>query len=270
MRSMAAAASLTVAMWPTRWRWATVLLGSLTVGLIGFAVISSDWHSASDVVGGWCISIAWVACARPRPSASPSDVSRGRFARADSEQSWALPLERHRFPSLRTAASHALPSEADVQCSFREIDAGRRRAQIRWRPCRRRSRTRICWCRRRGCHCECGWTTAETIRTSSSASTSRHPRAIWKVAKINAGVPPIASTDDELAQSNSRGGSRVSATCTRRRARRRIRSPTSSSLTSSSTQIVRRIRTAASALTLSRSCPQFAPSDAKCAPMRSS
>jgi len=71
MRSMAAAASLTVAAWPTRWRWPTALLGALVVGLIGIAVVYHSWHWTSDVLGGWCVSVAWVAAVwlafRPLP-----------------------------------------------------------------------------------------------------------------------------------------------------------------------------------------------------------
>jgi membrane-associated phospholipid phosphatase len=61
MRSMAAAAALTVVVWPTRWRWPTALLGAFVVGLVGIAVVYNSWHWASDVLGGWCISVAWVA-----------------------------------------------------------------------------------------------------------------------------------------------------------------------------------------------------------------
>ena len=61
MRSMAAAASLTVVAWPTRWRWPTALVGALVVGLIGIAVVYHEWHWTSDVLGGWCVGVAWVA-----------------------------------------------------------------------------------------------------------------------------------------------------------------------------------------------------------------
>src|SRR5262249_41759382 len=61
MRSMAAGAALTVVMWPTRWRWATTLLCALVVGLGGLAVVSEGGQWASDVLGGWCISVAGVA-----------------------------------------------------------------------------------------------------------------------------------------------------------------------------------------------------------------
>jgi membrane-associated phospholipid phosphatase len=61
MRSMAAAASLTVVAWPTRWRWPTALLGALVVGLIGIAVVYHAWHWTSDVLSGWCVGVAWVA-----------------------------------------------------------------------------------------------------------------------------------------------------------------------------------------------------------------
>jgi membrane-associated phospholipid phosphatase len=61
MRSMAAAAAFTVVMWPTRGRWPTTLLSAFVVGLVGIAIVSEGWHWASDVLGGWCISVAWVA-----------------------------------------------------------------------------------------------------------------------------------------------------------------------------------------------------------------
>jgi undecaprenyl-diphosphatase len=61
MRSMAAAGSLTAVAWPTRWRWPTALLGALVVALIGLAVVYHSWHWTSDVLGGWCVSVAWVA-----------------------------------------------------------------------------------------------------------------------------------------------------------------------------------------------------------------
>ena len=61
MRSMAAAAAFTVVMWPTRWRWPTTLLCASVVGLVGIAIVSEGWHWASDVLGGWCISVAWIA-----------------------------------------------------------------------------------------------------------------------------------------------------------------------------------------------------------------
>jgi membrane-associated phospholipid phosphatase len=61
MRSMAAVAALTVAVWPMRWRWPTAVLGAMVVGLIGVAVVYNSWHWLSDVLAGWCISVAWVA-----------------------------------------------------------------------------------------------------------------------------------------------------------------------------------------------------------------
>lgn len=62
LRTMAAAAALTTVLWPTAWRGAIVLLGGISVVLTGFALVYQDWHSASDVIAGWCLGIAWVAC----------------------------------------------------------------------------------------------------------------------------------------------------------------------------------------------------------------
>jgi membrane-associated phospholipid phosphatase len=61
MRSVAAAASLTIVAWPTLWRWPTALLGTLVAALIGIAVVYQSWHWPSDVLGGWCVSVTWVA-----------------------------------------------------------------------------------------------------------------------------------------------------------------------------------------------------------------
>jgi undecaprenyl-diphosphatase len=70
LRTMAAAAALTVLAWSTAWRWTTVALGAISVALVGVAVVYHEWHRASDVIAGWCLGVAWVACVwlalRPR------------------------------------------------------------------------------------------------------------------------------------------------------------------------------------------------------------
>ncbi len=71
IRSMAGAAALAVVTWPTRWRWAAAVVGSLAVALIGIAVVYHEWHWASDVLGAWLLVVAWLGCVwlALRPSA---------------------------------------------------------------------------------------------------------------------------------------------------------------------------------------------------------
>jgi undecaprenyl-diphosphatase len=61
MRAMAAAAAVAVTAWRSRWRWPAVALGTAAVGLVGLGVVFDGWHWASDVIGGWCLAVAWVA-----------------------------------------------------------------------------------------------------------------------------------------------------------------------------------------------------------------
>jgi membrane-associated phospholipid phosphatase len=74
MRSMAAAAVLVVGTWRTPWRWQTTLVAAIVVVLVGIAVVYHEWHWASDVLGGWCVAIAWVGLSylafRPLPDAT--------------------------------------------------------------------------------------------------------------------------------------------------------------------------------------------------------
>jgi membrane-associated phospholipid phosphatase len=62
LRTMAAAAAIILVAWPTRWREASLVAGSLAVVLTGVAVVYHEWHWASDVIAGWCLGLAWVAC----------------------------------------------------------------------------------------------------------------------------------------------------------------------------------------------------------------
>jgi membrane-associated phospholipid phosphatase len=64
MVSMAVAAALMVLAWPTRARWPVVLAGGLFVLVIGFTRLYLGVHYPSDVLGGWCASLAWVSGVR--------------------------------------------------------------------------------------------------------------------------------------------------------------------------------------------------------------
>jgi undecaprenyl-diphosphatase len=80
LRSMVVALALAVIAWPTPWRWPVAAAGAITVGLTGIGVVYHEWHWASDVVGGWCIAVAWLACVwlalRPPPLAGHSVARR--------------------------------------------------------------------------------------------------------------------------------------------------------------------------------------------------
>lgn len=73
LRSMALALALSLIAWPTKWRWPVAVGGGVAVVLIGLAVVYHEWHWASDVVGGWCVAVAWLGSVwlalRPLPIA---------------------------------------------------------------------------------------------------------------------------------------------------------------------------------------------------------
>lgn len=63
MASAALVTCLVIILWHTKWRWLTVVLGGIVVLLIGVSRLYLGVHYPSDILAGWCVSIAWVLLA---------------------------------------------------------------------------------------------------------------------------------------------------------------------------------------------------------------
>ncbi len=60
MGSTALVTALVVLLWPTRWRYPMLLLGSAFVLLVSLSRIYLGVHYPSDILAGWAASFAWV------------------------------------------------------------------------------------------------------------------------------------------------------------------------------------------------------------------
>jgi membrane-associated phospholipid phosphatase len=60
MGSLAVVATLVIVLWATRWRWLALGVGGAFVLLVGLSRLYLGSHYPSDILAGWCASLAWV------------------------------------------------------------------------------------------------------------------------------------------------------------------------------------------------------------------
>jgi membrane-associated phospholipid phosphatase len=60
MASMATVTAICVLLWPTRWRWVSLVGGAVLVTLVGSSRVYFGVHYPSDVLAGWAASLSWV------------------------------------------------------------------------------------------------------------------------------------------------------------------------------------------------------------------
>jgi len=71
MGTMAVTATLLILLWPTKWRWPSVVIGVVFVALVALSRLYLGVHYPSDILAGWCAALVWVGAV-----ASALDVRR--------------------------------------------------------------------------------------------------------------------------------------------------------------------------------------------------
>lgn len=61
MASASLAAVIIVILWPTKWRYFAVAIGSVYVVYIGFTRMYLGVHYPTDIIAGWLVATSWVA-----------------------------------------------------------------------------------------------------------------------------------------------------------------------------------------------------------------
>jgi undecaprenyl-diphosphatase len=89
--SMAIAAGIVALLFQTRWRWASLVAAAVFVLAVGVAVIADGGHWPSDVVAGWCLSLAWVTGLRAAFGDPLGQASRHRAQHQPVRQEANLP-----------------------------------------------------------------------------------------------------------------------------------------------------------------------------------
>jgi undecaprenyl-diphosphatase len=59
LSSMTLVIIIIILSWQTRWRTLSIILGSIFALIIGWTRLYLGVHYPSDIVGGWCLAIAW-------------------------------------------------------------------------------------------------------------------------------------------------------------------------------------------------------------------
>jgi membrane-associated phospholipid phosphatase len=96
--SMANAAALVLVAGSSRERTVLAVVGAGLVALLGALISFEEWHYASDVLGGWCLALAWVVgtwlvLRRPRAGPLPARPLPGSTSRLEA-RAGDLPLAR--------------------------------------------------------------------------------------------------------------------------------------------------------------------------------
>lgn len=88
MSSMTLVATLVILSWGTRWRWPTLIFGSVYVVAIGWTRLYLGVHFPSDILAGWMMSIAWTVGVSflIRPHLTPSSVASEESALTQEEK----------------------------------------------------------------------------------------------------------------------------------------------------------------------------------------